>query len=194
MSNISTSKQNGGNSAQLEVLTPEERVQLDMLGTIFSNFAIDGAPPKAYEIVALSLHYKGKHERKGYRHLLPHLEQMAANGLNVDQIARAMGMPESLLTDAMHYYPEIYHAIVGGRARGINEAATTVTKNAKAGETAAAKFKLQTKGEFSTGKVAPPSVQVNIGTAEAPIKSAQLDAMRDKQKMIIDEVDFSELN
>jgi hypothetical protein len=196
-SNVSKTQQNEGNLAPDRsygkvVLTNDERKQLDMLGTILSNYSVDGDLPKAYEVISLTLHYQGKAERKGYRHLLPYLERLAANGLSVAQIADVLGMSASLLADAAHYYPEINAAIVGGRARGVNEAATTITTNAKSGDTAAAKFKLQTTGGFTT-KAQVIQVQTNIGQAEAPVKSDTLNALKDRQKSIIEEVDFEEL-
>jgi hypothetical protein len=174
------------------IITTADRQKLDMFGTLFANFSVDSPLPRAYEIVSQMFVLKGKPERNGYRHLLPHLEKLAANGLSAEQIARVLGMPETLLGQAVAYYPEIYHALSGGRARGINEAAATITANAAKGDTAAAKFKLQTVGGFTT-KVQLVQSAPNTGQQEAPVKSDTTDTLKTRQQEIIDSIDFQEL-
>jgi hypothetical protein len=192
MNNI-TNTQRNERGLTAAALTATDRTALDLFGTIYSNFSVELPMPRAYEIIAIGLAHKGRPQRNGYRHLLPFLEKLAANGLSAEQIARVLGMSESLLDLAVTHYPEVYHAIAGGRARGINEAAATITRNAAIGDTAAAKFKLQTIGGFSTKLTVTHQLPVSTGQQEAPVKSDTLDTLKVRHQAIIDEVNFQDL-
>lgn len=84
-----------------------------------------------------------------FKRYLGHIERMAGQGMEPEQIAHRLGLDPQKLIDAAETYPDVRLAFTGGRSRMVDEMSFTLQQNALRGNSGDAKFLLQTKGDFT---------------------------------------------
>lgn len=83
-----------------------------------------------------------------YKPMLGHIERMAGQGMEPPQIAARLNIPVQDLLNAAELYEDVRVAFTGGRARLIDQMSFSMQQGALKGDLGAAKFLLQTKGDF----------------------------------------------
>jgi hypothetical protein len=134
-------------------------------------------------------------DEEAYRPVLPHLERMAAVGLTPGQIAAHLGVELIAIQEAACFLDDVMLALKGGRARGIDLAASTVGRNIALGATDASRFFLQAQGGEAWQTKKPAIVQIT--TAAPTYANVDLDAieqMKARQAALIEDVDYDSLD
>jgi hypothetical protein len=115
---------------------------------------------------------------------LDHIEYLASLGLQPKTIADRIGLDWEILRDFADKFPDVKAALKGGRARGVEEAAATIQRNARMGDTAAAVAVLKGSREWASNAPISQPVTVNIGAQPAPIQADRAARMIEEQKLI----------
>lgn len=102
---------------------------------------------------------------------LDRVEELASLGLNLGEIAGAMGVSRATLDRRRDENGEIDERITTGKSRGIAEVAAALKNNAVSGDTTACKLFLNAVAGWSTtkkiehsGEVNAPSIVINMPT------------------------------
>lgn len=91
-------------------------------------------------------HHGGKQPWAPSEDDLEKIEKLASQGLNLDQISRAIGICNSTLyAKKASNYPEIQDAIDAGRAKGIKEVTNALFEKAKKGDNVSMIFFLKNR-------------------------------------------------
>lgn len=91
-------------------------------------------------------HHGGKQPWAPSEDDLEKIEELASQGLNLDQISRAIGICNSTLyAKKASDYPEIQEAIDTGRAKGIEEVTNALYEKAKKGDNVSMIFFLKNR-------------------------------------------------
>ena len=94
--------------------------------------------PHAYQMVPARIPHV-------FERFLPQIERMAAQGLEVTQIAARLQLPPQALIDAAVRFSDVAAAFTGGTARGADEMSASVYAAGLAGNVAAASLLLKAK-------------------------------------------------
>ena len=100
---------------------------------------------------------------------LSDMERMSAQGLDLLQIAARLGISEAVLSDAGMRFRDVALALTGGRARMWDQVSAVILEKALGGDTAAAKFLLETKGGFATPVVLQAEPPARPADRPAPV-------------------------
>lgn len=119
--------------------------------------------------------------RHPLRKHLPHIERMAAQGMEPPQIAARLNVPLAVLEAAALEFEDVRVAFTGGRARGVDTASRAILKASERGDVGAAKFLLQSKGGFAptSRQEAPPPL---ASSGPAPIDMGDITRRLDDQR------------
>lgn len=115
-----------------------------------------------------------------FQRYLADVERMAAQGLELHQIAARLGFSEMVFADAAVRFRDLAAALTGGRARLWDQVSARLFRNAMAGDTSALTFLAKTKAGFA----APTVLQVETKPSEpkpAPITLDHVDGMAARQ-------------
>lgn len=174
-------------------LTHNARTILGSLGEFLSFFEDTRQLPKTLDLYLAPLVDPEIGNEFAYRGLLPHVERMAQQGMDHDFIADRLGIPRGVFKEAMIFLPDFAIALRGGLARGVDEASWNLSMSSRRGDTSATKFILQTRGNYSAPKGNAPSVIVNIGSERATVDLSSIDAMKQRQETLLDDVEYVEI-
>jgi hypothetical protein len=144
--------------------------------------------PKTYEIVQAANRENdptNPFNAHAYQSLLPHVERMAKQGMSLRHIAARLGVALFALEEACKLFPDVAVALSGGLARGIDEQSEALYRAGVRGDVGAAKFFLQTKGDFVPASTAP-QVIVNIGEQKASVTTIAIESMAERQKALLE--------
>ena len=144
------------------------------------DFRLDELP-KTYEMVrGVPAHFLTS--------ALPHIERMAAQGLEPGQIAARLNLSLGVLMDAAKRFEDVRMSLVGGRARGADELSASLYNAGINGNVAAAGMLLKTKHGF----VAVQQVEVKTTSQQdlhAPVTIEHAESLRDAQALLIEGLD-----
>ena len=114
--------------------------------------------------------------------ILKDIEQMAASGLNEQDIAWNIGIDHGTLTRKKHDFEQIEQSISRGRAQGVRRVTSALVEQAEAGNTQAAVFYLKNRRPDQWNDIqAVSQIQVNLGRLS---DSQLLDELRKDPQML----------
>lgn len=114
--------------------------------------------------------------------ILRDIEQMAASGLNEQDIAWNIGIDPGTLTRKKHDFEQIEQSISRGRAQGVRRVTSALVEQAEAGNTQAAVFYLKNRRPDQWNDIqAVSQIQVNLGRLS---DSQLLDELRKDPQML----------
>lgn len=117
---------------------------------------------------------------------LPHLDRMAAQGMELIHIAARLGLSTRVLNDFAERFADVKLALTGGFARGIDEMSGALYRAGVAeGAVGAQTFYLRTKANYRDQKESGPAVVVNVGTAPAPITIEHAADLSERQRALL---------
>jgi hypothetical protein len=125
-------------------------------------------------------------ERHPFTDALEHVERMAFQGMNGEQIAARLGVSARVLRDAAQHFPDLMAALTGGRARATDELSAVAMRAAIGkGDIGAVKFMLQTRHGYNPPKDGP-SVVVNMGAGATPPALEIADEQAARQQRLLE--------
>jgi len=114
--------------------------------------------------------------------ILKDIEQMAASGLNEQDIAWNIGLHPTTFSEKKSDYEDLEESISRGRARGVRRVTSALVEQAEAGNTQAAVFYLKNRRPDQWNDIqAVSQIQVNLGRLS---DSQLLDELRKDPQML----------
>ena len=101
-------------------------------------------------------------------------QQLAAQGLTVEQVARSLGVGASAFFERQQEYPELMEAMQNGRAKGVATISNALFVKAKNGDNTAMIFYLKNRApnewKDRVEHTAPPTAPIKIKVTRATRK------------------------
>jgi len=98
-------------------------------------------------------------------------QQLAAQGLTVEQVARSLGVGATAFFERQQEYPELMEAMLNGRAKGVATISNALFVKAKGGDNTAMIFYLKNRApnewKDRVEHTAPPTAPIRINITRA---------------------------